>query len=99
MTGGINEQRGEAFYKDWYKTGGWKYSVWKEFWWHRCHVVKRFGLKLSRVELLHLCRQQGWEVQLELENGWSSNAQYMVRTRERAPLPRRPSSQFPRKER
>lgn len=45
MTGGINEERGEAFYKDWYKTGGWKYSIWKEFWWHRRHVVKRFGLK------------------------------------------------------
>ncbi len=45
MAGEINEERGEVFYKDWYKTGGWKYSFWKEFWWHRRHVVKRFGLK------------------------------------------------------
>lgn len=36
--------RGDPVYNDFYRTGGWKYSYWKEFLWHRRHLVKRFGL-------------------------------------------------------
>lgn len=37
--------RGDAVYNEFYSRGGWKYSTWKEFWWHRRHLVKRFGLR------------------------------------------------------
>jgi SAM-dependent methyltransferase len=40
-----NPTKGDAFYEEFYQTGGWKYSFWKEFWWHRKHLVKRFGLR------------------------------------------------------
>ena len=38
-------KRGDPHYNEFYKTGGWKYSFWKEYLWHRRHFAKRFGLK------------------------------------------------------
>ena len=40
-----NAERGDKVYNEFYRTGGWKYSFWKEYTWHRRHVVKRFGLR------------------------------------------------------
>jgi SAM-dependent methyltransferase len=40
-----NKDRGVRHYDEVYKTGGWKYSFWREYFWHRQHVVKRFGLR------------------------------------------------------
>ncbi len=37
--------RGDPVYNDFYKTGGWTYSYWREYWWHRRHFVKRFKLR------------------------------------------------------
>jgi ubiquinone/menaquinone biosynthesis C-methylase UbiE len=45
MAGELNDERGVAFYAKHYKTGGWKYSFWREYRWHRRHVIKRFSLK------------------------------------------------------
>lgn len=43
----VNEPHSPAsndFYETFYALGGWKYSFWREYWWHRKQVVKRFGL-------------------------------------------------------
>ncbi|MCC6234490.1 MAG: class I SAM-dependent methyltransferase [Verrucomicrobiales bacterium] len=45
MTVEADELRGDAYYNEFYKTGGWKYSLWKETRGHRKNVVKRFGLR------------------------------------------------------
>ena len=45
MAGEIDEQRGRAFYDAFYSRGGWMDSSWKQRWWHRRHIVKRFNLK------------------------------------------------------
>jgi SAM-dependent methyltransferase len=45
MTVQADSKRADAFYGEFYRDGGWKYSFWKEYWWHRRHVVKRFGLR------------------------------------------------------
>jgi SAM-dependent methyltransferase len=39
-----DEVRGVEKYNDFYKTGGWKYSYWKEARWHKKHLIRRFGL-------------------------------------------------------
>lgn len=36
---------GLAHYADFYRRGGWKYSFWKEYWWLRRNLVKRFKLR------------------------------------------------------
>ncbi len=53
MAGEINEQRGRSFYDRHYKTGGWDYSFWREYRWHRRELVKRFGLRrgMSMLEV------------------------------------------------
>lgn len=38
-------QRAATYYEKFYENGGWQYSFWKEFWWHRRHIVKRFKLR------------------------------------------------------
>lgn len=45
MIGEPDPARGDAFYEQFYQTGGWRYSFWREFLWHRKHLVKRFGLR------------------------------------------------------
>ncbi|MFQ5495041.1 MAG: class I SAM-dependent methyltransferase [Phycisphaerae bacterium] len=44
MTQQLDDDRGVAFYQKFYQTGGWRYSFWREYLWHRRHMVKRFGL-------------------------------------------------------
>ena len=42
-------------------------------------VFQRFGLDLSRRELLNICRRQGWSVRLERDpGGFSFAARYMI---------------------
>jgi len=41
----IDEQRGDAFYNDFYRRGGWKYSFRREYAWHKRHVMRRFRLR------------------------------------------------------
>ncbi len=62
--------RGDALYNEFYRTGGWKYSFWQEYWWHRRHVVKRFGLRRGMRILevacgngfhTHLLKRMGFE--------------------------------------
>lgn len=55
MAGEINDQRGEAYYTKFYKTGGWKYSLWREYWWHRRHIVQRFKLRRGMKMLEVAC--------------------------------------------
>jgi len=39
-----------SFYDTFYAEGGWRYGLVREWWWHRRHMVKRFGLaKGSRM--------------------------------------------------
>lgn len=45
MTVEADPSRGDAFYNEFYQDGGWKYSYFKEYRWHRRNVVKRFHLK------------------------------------------------------
>ena len=55
MAGEINPERGDAFYNQFYLSGGWKYSFWKEFLWHRRHIVKPFRLKRGMTMLEVAC--------------------------------------------
>ncbi len=50
-----HEVRGIARYDEFYRTGGWKYSYWKESRWHRKHVIRRFGLKRGASVLEVAC--------------------------------------------
>lgn len=45
MANEIDQERGDAFYGEFYRTGGWKYSFWREFFWHRRNVFRRFQLR------------------------------------------------------
>ncbi len=31
-------------YESFFADGGWKYSFWREWWWHRRHLIRRFGI-------------------------------------------------------
>lgn len=55
MTEQADPNRADAFYDDFYKTGGWKYSFWKEYWWHRKNVVKAFGLRRGSLMVEVAC--------------------------------------------
>lgn len=45
MDGEVDKERSRTSYNEFYRDGGWKYSFWSEYRWHRRHVVKRFRLK------------------------------------------------------
>lgn len=63
MAGELNDERGISFYDEFYKTGGWKYSLWREYWWHRRNLVKRFRLKRG-MRLLEVACGSGFHTQL-----------------------------------
>lgn len=48
-------QRTDAHYDEFYRDGGWRYSFWREYLWHRRHVVKRFGLRRGNRILEAAC--------------------------------------------
>jgi SAM-dependent methyltransferase len=48
-------ERGDKVYNEFYRTGGWKYSFWREYRWHRRHVVKRFRLRRGMSMLEAAC--------------------------------------------
>ncbi|MEK6799611.1 MAG: class I SAM-dependent methyltransferase [Planctomycetota bacterium] len=55
--------RGEGLYNEFYQHGGWRYSFWKEFWWHRRHLVKRFSLRRG-MRLLEVACGNGFHTNL-----------------------------------
>ncbi len=59
----VNQQRGDAFYDRFYANGGWQYSFWREFWWHRRHVFKRFRLRRG-MRLLEAACGNGFHTDL-----------------------------------
>ncbi len=55
--------RGDAYYDAFYRDGGWKYSFWREFWWHRRNVVKRFKLRRG-MDVLEIACGSGFHTNL-----------------------------------
>jgi len=55
--------RGDPVYNDFYAQGGWKYSFWKEYWWHRRHIVRRFRLRKG-MHLLEVACGNGFHTNL-----------------------------------
>jgi SAM-dependent methyltransferase len=44
-----------SFYDTFYAEGGWRYQLWREWWWHRRHVQRRFGLRRGMTMLEIAC--------------------------------------------
>ena len=63
MNGQVDLERGDAFYEQFYRTGGWKYSFWKEYWWHRRNVAKRFNLRRG-MRILEVACGSGFHTNL-----------------------------------
>ncbi len=40
----VDQEKGDAFYDKHYADGGWEYSRWREYLWHRKHLVKHFRI-------------------------------------------------------
>ena len=62
--------RGDPVYNDFYRRGGWKYSFWKEYWWHRRHLVKRFQLRRG-MGILEVACGNGFHTNLLRRMGFS----------------------------
>ena len=58
-----DSRRGDPVYSKFYKHGGWKYSFWKEYWWHRRHIVKRFKLRRG-MQILEVACGNGFHTNL-----------------------------------
>lgn len=56
-------KKGDAVYEAFYRTGGWKYVFWREYLWHRKHVVKRFGLT-RRMRILEAACGTGFHTNM-----------------------------------
>ncbi len=65
-----NLQRGDAFYNDFYRNGGWQYKFWREYLWHRRHVVKRFGLRRG-MRVLEVACGNGFHTNLFRRMGFA----------------------------
>lgn len=63
MADHVDKDRGLTFYDRFYRTGGWKYSNWREYRWHRRHFVKRFGLRRG-MNLLEVACGNGFHTNL-----------------------------------
>jgi len=63
MPGEVNQQRGDAVYNEFYRTGGWKYSFFKEYLWHRRNVVRRFALRRG-MRMLEVACGNGFHTNL-----------------------------------
>lgn len=55
--------RGDPVYNEFYRQGGWKYSFWKEYLWHRRNFLKRFGLRRG-MKLLEVACGNGFHTNL-----------------------------------
>ncbi len=55
--------RGDKVYNEFYRTGGWKYSFWKEYRWHRRHMAKRFNLRRG-MRMLEVACGNGFHTNL-----------------------------------
>lgn len=63
--------RGDAFYNSFFLDGGWKYSTWREYLWHRQHVVKRFKLRRG-MQLLEVACGSGFHTNLFRRMGFDT---------------------------
>lgn len=63
MTVQAQWHKGEKVYNEFYSRGGWKYSFWKEYLWHRKHFVKRFGLRRG-MQILEVACGNGFHTHL-----------------------------------
>jgi len=70
MAGEIDHERGDASYHEFYKSGGWQYSFWKEYWWHRRNIVKPFGLERG-MRMLEIACGCGFHTNLFNRMGFS----------------------------
>jgi len=43
------------FYETFYADGGWSYSFWREWWWHRKHFIQRFNIPRGAKVLEAAC--------------------------------------------
>jgi SAM-dependent methyltransferase len=50
-------------YETFYADGGWKYSFWREWWWHRRHFIRRFGIP-RRARVLEAACGTGFHTNL-----------------------------------
>ena len=63
--------RGDSVYNEFYAKGGWKYSLWKEYWWHRRNIVRRFGLR-SGMRILEVACGNGFHTNLLRRMGFNA---------------------------
>lgn len=63
MTVEADPKRADAFYDDFYESGGWKYSFFREYRWHRRNVVKRFALRRG-MRILEVACGNGFHTNL-----------------------------------
>lgn len=63
--------RGDPHYNEFYSQGGWKYSFWKEYWWHRRHFVRRFRLRKG-MRLLEVACGNGFHANLLRRMGFET---------------------------
>jgi SAM-dependent methyltransferase len=52
-----------GFYDTFYASGGWRYGLLREWWWHRRHVVRRFGLTRGQ-RMLEVASGMGFHTNL-----------------------------------
>jgi len=60
---------GDAYYNDFYSRGGWKYSFWKEYRWHRRNIVKPFRLRRG-MRMLEVACGNGFHTNLFCRMGF-----------------------------
>lgn len=70
VTREASAERADAFYEAFYRDGGWKYSFWREYLWHRRHVVKRFALRKG-MHLLEVACGNGFHTDLFRRMGFA----------------------------
>ena len=63
--------RGDPVYNNFYAQGGWTYSFWKEYWWHRRHIVRRFQLRRG-MRVLEVACGNGFHTNLLRRMGFSA---------------------------
>jgi SAM-dependent methyltransferase len=63
MSSEINDRAADAYYDAFYWQGGWRYSYWREWWWHRRQVVRRFGLRRG-MRILEVACGSGFHTDL-----------------------------------
>jgi len=58
-----------GFYDTFYANGGWRYGLLREWWWHRRHLVRRFGLRRG-ARMLEVACGMGFHTDLFCRMGF-----------------------------